>query len=159
SKLAFTTKSGSLSADGDLTTLGDVDWYKFSPPAKSTGLTLTLKTAGISLLAGQISVYDANGNFVGSFASTGPLDGDRSIHISFSQPGFDFSTVYVKVDKAPNDQGQNNVFGMGSYELQVVSDQPGQTSAAKFKNPDKHTNDDPSHAVSLQASQFRSDSR
>lgn len=157
-KLTSPQNSALLSVDGDLTTLQDVDWYAYRPQAKATGLTIDLKTAGISLFVGQVSVYDAHGSLVSAAASTGPLDGDQIIHLDITQPGFDFSTVYFKVQKASND-----VFGIGSYQLQIVSEAPGHAGGtgggSPSVNPQLPTNNNPNHVVNLQPKIFRSDAR
>ena len=49
-------------ADADLTTLGDVDLYKFK--AASTTATVALQAEGLSLLLARVTVYDAAGRLV-----------------------------------------------------------------------------------------------
>jgi hypothetical protein len=146
-----------ISLNADLTTLQDVDWYSYRPQPNADGLNVSLDTAGISLLVGRISVYDANGKLIACAASSGPLDGNQSVYVNFHQPGFDFSTVYVKVESASND-----VFGIGSYQLNLESVVPGHNAPPKngptFINPNSRNND-PQHAVSLQPKTFRSDAR
>jgi hypothetical protein len=146
-----------ISANADLTTLQDVDWYSFRPHSDACGLQVSLNTAGISLLVGRVSVYDANGQLIASAASSGPLDGNQTLNISFNQPGFDFSTIYVKVEHASND-----VFGIGSYQLNLATTVPGHSAPPKngptFVNANPNNNN-PAHAVSLQPKTFRSDAR
>jgi hypothetical protein len=146
-----------ISVDADLTTLQDVDWYSYRPQPNADGLRVSLDTAGISLLVGRISVYDANGKLIASAASSDPLDGNQSLCVSYQEPGFDFSTIYVKVEKASND-----VFGIGSYQLDLVSTVPGHHAPPKngpaFINSNLHNND-LQHAISLQPKIFRGDAR
>ncbi len=98
-------------ADADISTLSDVDCYSFQTRADTTSATVYLHTAGISLLTGQVTVYDAAGNQVATATSGGPLAGEVKLSLSNVQPG---STYYVRV--AP---GTSDVFGIGSYELKV----------------------------------------
>jgi hypothetical protein len=98
-------------ADADMTTLSDVDCYSIQTRADTTTATVYLRTAGISLFTGQVTVYDAQGNQVATATSAGPLSGDLKLSLNNVQPS---STYYVRV--AP---GTNDVFGIGSYELKV----------------------------------------
>src|SRR5262249_30357395 len=64
------TQAGQLTRfSADLTRLGDVDVYRFTTPDPSSGtssLTVNLHAAGLSLLTGRVTVYDANHNVVGT---------------------------------------------------------------------------------------------
>jgi hypothetical protein len=98
-------------ADGDISTLSDVDCYSIQTQPDTTNATVYLHTAGLSLLTGQVTVYDAQGNQIAAATSAGPLSGDLSLSLSNLQPS---STYYIRV--AP---GTNDVFGIGGYELKV----------------------------------------
>jgi hypothetical protein len=112
--IATATTLGNLTAlDGDLTRVGDVDVYKLTAPATTgtTGLTVNLQTAGISLLTAKVSILDGQGNTVASTATTDPLNNDLSIAV----PNYSASsTYYVKVEGATTD-----VFSVGSYVLRL----------------------------------------
>jgi hypothetical protein len=102
-----------LTASADLGSLSDVDYYKFTAPLTSllTGISVQVKTSGLSVLAPSISVYDSSYRLVASASSTNPLNGDVSAQLLLPQPG---GTYYVRVDHARAD-----VFGIGSYNLGV----------------------------------------
>ena len=103
-----------LLATGDITTLSDVDYYKFSVPALTStlsGVTVRLKAAGISLLTASITVYDSAGRVVGSAVSNDPLNND--LLVSF-RPGLFGGNYTVKVEGA-----SNNAFSIGSYKVAV----------------------------------------
>lgn len=103
-----------LLASGDITTLSDVDYYKFSAPALTSalsGVTVRLKASGVSLLTASITVYDVAGRVVGSAASTDPLNND--LLVSF-RPGLFGGNYTVKVEGARDD-----AFGIGGYKVAV----------------------------------------
>ncbi len=141
-----------LTASGDVTTLQDADWYKFKANNVSGGVTLTLHTAGLSLLVPRLTVYDSAGNTISSVVSTGPLGGDLSIRLNAVVAGADY---YVKIES-----GSSDVFGIGSYQLNVVPD-----SAAPLPpvpalvNTDNHTNDVIGKATDLRQQTYQTDVR
>jgi hypothetical protein len=98
-------------ADAEITTLSDVDCYSFQTQANTTSATVYLRTAGLSLFTGKVTVYDSQGNQLTTATSGGPLSGDLSLTVNNLQPS---STYYVRVES-----GTNNVFGIGSYELKI----------------------------------------
>jgi hypothetical protein len=103
-----------LRASGDLSTLSDVDYYKFSvlPLAGLTGgVVVRLKAAGLSLLLPRVTVTDAFGRVVASGASLDPQNNDVTLRFNPSLLG---GTYYVRVEGATGD-----VFGIGSYQLAV----------------------------------------
>jgi hypothetical protein len=103
-----------LLASGDLTTMTDVDYYKFTAPALTSMLsavTVRLKTEGLSLLTGKVTVYDSAGRVVASAASTDPLNND--LMLSF-RPGLFGGNYTIKVEGARGD-----VFDIGAYKLSV----------------------------------------
>jgi len=88
---------------GDVTTAGDVDHYRITGPL--TGLTtISLKTAGVSLLAGKLTVLDAQGKVVGSGSSDTPLT-------LALRPGQAYT---IRVESA------GGTFAVGAYELEVT---------------------------------------
>ncbi len=106
--------TGQLLATADLTTQGDVDFYKFNVPAllpMLSNVTVRLKASGISLLTASVTVLDSSGHVVASAISNDPLSNDLTL--SF-RPGLLGGTYYVKVDGAGN-----GVFDVGGYKLAV----------------------------------------
>ncbi|MCI0457242.1 MAG: matrixin family metalloprotease [Gemmataceae bacterium] len=100
-----------LRADADLTSLTDVDVYRFQAPLTLGGLSVRVRTAGLSLLAPRVTVYDAQQRVVASGVNTDPLSGDLVVTLSRYTP---LGTYYVKVQS-----GTGDVFGVGGYQLQV----------------------------------------
>ncbi|VTR95745.1 peptidase m10a and m12b matrixin and adamalysin : Matrixin OS=Singulisphaera acidiphila (strain ATCC BAA-1392 / DSM 18658 / VKM B-2454 / MOB10) GN=Sinac_4791 PE=4 SV=1: Peptidase_M10 [Gemmata massiliana] len=103
-----------LLVNGDLTTMSDVDYYKFTAPAITSmisSVTVRLKTAGLSLLTARVTVFDAAGNVVASGASTDPMNND--LLLTF-RPGLFGGNYTIKVEGARND-----VFDIGGYKLAV----------------------------------------
>lgn len=98
---------------GDLTTVSDADYFKFSVPALLgiTGVSVRLQAAGYSLLCPKVTVYNAAGQVMTSAFSVDPTNNDLSLRFAPSLLG---GTYYVKVDDAAGD-----VFGVGSYKLVV----------------------------------------
>ncbi|MBP3956053.1 hypothetical protein J8F10_12245 [Gemmata sp. G18] len=103
---------GQTAVSADVTRIGDADVYKFTTPAfGSTGLTINLQAAGISLLTGKVTVYDAQGNAVASASTTDVLNNNLSITLPNYKAG---TTYYVKVQGSGSD-----VFSVGSYVLRL----------------------------------------
>ena len=98
---------------GDLTTLSDADFFKFTVPAVTgaLGVSVRLQAAGLSLLAPSVTVYNSAGQVVASGLSMDPLNNDLSLRFSASLLG---GTYYIKVAGATQD-----VFGVGGYRLAV----------------------------------------
>ncbi len=110
-----------LMVNGDVTTNQDVEYYRFTtdPAAHPNGVTVQLRTSLQSFLTGQVTVYDSLGNVVAAAATTDPLSGDLTIHLTNVAPG---ATYYVGVQGS-----QANPFGIGAYQL-VVNLQPSAAS-------------------------------
>jgi hypothetical protein len=102
-----------FTAVGDLTTMSDVDFYKFNVPLLGglTGVAVRLQTAGLSLLAPRVTVYNSSGQVVASTLSADPTSNDLFVQFAPSLLG---GTYYVRVARATAD-----VFGIGSYRLAV----------------------------------------
>src|SRR5205085_12023111 len=121
---SMTGSSDVKSLVADVTTAWDVDDYKFTTPKGNTGLdglTVRVKTAGLSLLAAKLTVYDAAGNVIGTAASTDPLSGDLAVTVPGVAPN---AVYYAKVQAATGD-----VFAVGSYNLVLDYHYAGQTSS------------------------------
>lgn len=98
-------------ANGDLTTDADADFYKFTTPAGTTTFTVRLGTAGKSLLAGRVDVYNSTGTLLSSAVRTSPLQGDTVLSLT----GLAANTTYtVKVSA-----GRADTFNIGKYQLRV----------------------------------------
>ncbi|HSQ56491.1 MAG TPA: matrixin family metalloprotease [Gemmata sp.] len=96
-------------ADGDLTTLADVDYYKFTAPIGFNAVTVRLQAEGLSLVLPRVTVYDSLGRVVAAGVSRDPLNNDLLLHFNTSLLG---GTFTVKVAGATDD-----VFGIGAYRL------------------------------------------
>ncbi|PWT74923.1 MAG: hypothetical protein C5B46_03320 [Proteobacteria bacterium] len=109
----LTNADGSLGAtvNADVASLQDRDFYSFNTLLNSGGVNVILRTGGISLLTPRVTVYDSSGQTVVSTTTADPLPGGFVIHLSNVRP---LSTYYVAVQS-----GQQNVFGIGSYQLTV----------------------------------------
>jgi Matrixin len=133
-----------IGLDADLTSSTDIDVYKFSVPLNYGGLTVSLQTAGLSLLISKITLLDSSGNVVSTAAATNPQNGNLVIKVSQLQV---LKTYYLKVERNSSD-----VFGIGGYHLNItlspllsslISTLTGTTTTitSTLLNNDLHTND------------------
>jgi hypothetical protein len=109
---------------GDITTLNDVDYFKFAVPTSVTAgstVYVQVRTSGISLLVPSLTVFDASQHVLRAAAATSPLAGDLSVALPNVTPG---ELVYVEVGNATQ-----SVFGIGSYQL-ALSTQANTSSPA-----------------------------
>ncbi|RIK83077.1 MAG: hypothetical protein DCC68_04495 [Planctomycetota bacterium] len=105
-----------LIVHGDITTAADdVDYYYLPARSNYSGsITFAVRTAGISLLAPRIALYDEAGTALDESASTSRA-GDRiSVHLPSSDEG---ATYYVAVRAAAAD-----LYGVGGYALVTTFD-------------------------------------
>jgi hypothetical protein len=138
--------SGTMSLTADITTAGETDCYKFTTPSAGTsmnGLTVRVRTAGVSLLAAKATVYDAFGNVIGTAAASDPLSGDLAITVPGAAPS---TTYYVKVEGATGD-----VFGIGSYNLVLDYHYAGQSSGGSGPTFVDNGNHTLPHSMALKA--------
>lgn len=115
-----------LVAFGDVTTRGDADVFALPVLNDYSGpVTLRLRSAGISLLAPELSVVDANGAVVASVASSNLGFGDDvTLHLpSLSSR----SRLFLRVEGATGDE-----FGIGAYGLAVTYDGTSTVPAANL---------------------------
>jgi hypothetical protein len=103
-----------LTADADLESPQDVDYYSFTLSSHSQGASIHLLTSGLSLLAGKLTVLDADGNVVATTSSADNPGTDLELSLG---PVSHNETYYVKVEKAADD-----VFAVGHYQLTVDPD-------------------------------------
>ena len=112
------TANGNVTAlTADITTPGDVDYYKFTAPSVLSGVTkgsVDLKAKGLSLFTGRVTVYNAANLAVGTAVATDPTANDLSVPITGYVPG---ATYTVRVEGAAAD-----VFSVGSYNLKLTYD-------------------------------------
>jgi hypothetical protein len=101
--------TGSRLAYGDIASAADADWYTFTAAADDQG-SVHLQTAGLSLLSGRLTVFDANMNQIGSSMATGPGQDLTVPQVQF-QSG---AVYYARVDAAPG-----TLFAAGQYRLRV----------------------------------------
>lgn len=100
---------------GDVTDVGDVDFYRVDTPVGYTGpLTFRLATRGISLLTPKLSVFDRFGNVQGISLSTEPGGDTVIVHINQAVAS---SRYYMSVEASTADE-----FGVGRYAAAVTYD-------------------------------------
>lgn len=98
----------------DVTTNGDVDYYRYTLPFySSSNVTVSVQTAGVSLLAPKVTVFNGSGQVVGVAGTTDPLAGGVTFQLTNAAPG---GTYYFKVEG-----NRPDVFGIGGYRLKVDS--------------------------------------
>jgi hypothetical protein len=101
----------------DLTTSADVDWYRLTLPNNLDQVTLRLRTAGLSLLRAEVTIFEvarknAEPVAIASASVTDPLDPtDLVLDLSGWQAN---TSYYVRVQAARSD-----VFGIGAYQLEL----------------------------------------
>src|SRR5579885_1732309 len=96
----------------DITTTSDVDFYRFTAPAGTSGtLTVSVQSSGLSLLGPAMTLYDANQVSLGSRSSSNTqFQGDTlTLTISNVTAG---SVYYLKVAGATN-----SPWGTGAYAV------------------------------------------
>lgn len=100
---------------GDITNSTDRDFFALKVPSDQDGpITIRLQSRGISLLAPRLTVFDANGNWIGNAASTNPEGDTVTLRLPHVNPG---QTYYLRVMGATP-----GLFGVGSYGLAVSFD-------------------------------------
>jgi hypothetical protein len=98
-----------------LTAVGQNDFFSVKTLASYTGpMTFRLQTAGVSVLAPDLIVYDANGNVLGQSQSTSPLGDVVNIHLGSVTAN---ATYYVRVLAATSD-----LFAVGHYGVAATFD-------------------------------------
>lgn len=105
-----------FSVRSDLTTLRDVDVFRYVTTSKQPDFTVNLRTSDVSLLQARLTVFDDEGHVVQSIVAADPLRGDLSVRVGHAAA---HDSYYLVVTHARND-----VFGVGAYRLQVVPDNP-----------------------------------
>jgi hypothetical protein len=101
-----------FSADGDLASLHDTDFYRYTTTLTSPGFTVTLETSDLSLLQAKITVLDGQGNVTDTWTA-GSFSQDYSRHIDAQAA----RSYFFRVEGATQDN-----FGIGSYRLKITPD-------------------------------------
>jgi hypothetical protein len=114
----------------DITTAGENEFFKYTVPSNATSpVTITVQTAGLSLLTPRLTVFNAAGQVLGTSSSTDPLNNTVSVTLPNAPGG---TTLYLQVQGARSD-----VFGIGGYRLRIDS---GPVSEAQIASIDASLN-------------------
>jgi hypothetical protein len=103
-----------LTAFGNMIAAGQNDFFSVQTASFSGPMTFRLQTAGISLLAPALTVYDASGDVLGQAESTSVLGDTISVHLNSATAN---TTYYVGVQAATT-----GLFAVGRYGLAVTFD-------------------------------------
>jgi hypothetical protein len=103
-----------LLALGQLTIAGPNTFFSVQTTTFSGPMTFRLQTAGISVLAPALTVYDANGNVLGQAQSTNLLGDTVSVHLSNATAN---TTYYLGVQAATT-----GLFAVGRFGVAVTFD-------------------------------------
>jgi predicted Zn-dependent protease len=114
-----------LVAYGDLTGLGDTDFYAVQPPLLYSGsTTIQLQTSGISFMQPQVQVFGQNFQSLGVASSTSETGDIVTVQLSHVNPA---ATYFIEVSSPAT-----NVFGIGRYALSVTYNGRSVVSAASL---------------------------
>jgi Matrixin len=98
----------------DINTVNSAEYFRYTTPSYADRtITVTVQTAGISLITPRISVYTATGQLISTSSAPDAFSGKASITLNNVKRG---TVLYFKVDSPASD-----VFGMGGYRLKVDS--------------------------------------
>jgi hypothetical protein len=129
-----------LTLQADITTPTDVDYYRFTAP--TLGLTsISLKTAGISLLTGDLTVYDSNMRVVGEISNSDPLSANALTLSLALRPGQQYS-IGVRATAG-------STFNVGAYQLAITPLGTLQPLPSSSTQPERLLNDTPATATPL----------
>src|SRR5262249_30524316 len=150
---ATTIGTGSILAD--ITTVNDVDYYRFTVPSGVSTFSVRVKANEVSLLTPQLTIYNSMQQVVGTASSVDPLNNSVVVQIDNASP---YSQYYIKVQGSRQD-----VFGVGAYRLRVfagaASDMPAGVANNDFTQgnvlDDNHNNDVLSSATNLDRGSFQ----
>lgn len=105
-----------LLAYGKLHTLADVDYYELSPHSHAQGsLTFRVETAGLSLLAPTLRVFDEEGNTLGEASGNQRLGNSVTVTIADVD---EEQTYYVEVASSRHDN-----YALGTYAIVATFDE------------------------------------
>ena len=95
---------------GDITTTSDADYYSLTVPSGTGGtLKVTLQSAGLSLLAPNLTIYNSSQQVVGSVSGAGQYGTTLTLSVSGVSAGQQFFIKVVGAD--------TTAFGTGAYAL------------------------------------------
>ncbi len=111
---------------GDVTTRNDADVFSFRPASGYRGpVTIRLQTAGVSLLAPRLTVFDAARRELGQAASSEAFGATVSVRLDQVEPT---ASYFIRVEGAAGD-----VFGIGAYGLAVSHDAVGRVPSSDLE--------------------------
>jgi hypothetical protein len=113
-----------LLAFGDLAADGQNDFFLVQTGSFTGPMTFRLQTAGLSLLAPELTVYDAGGNILGQAQSSSVLGDTVSVHLDGVPVN---TTYYIGVSSATS-----GIFAIGRYGLAVTFDATLTTTPAQI---------------------------
>ena len=108
---SFPMNTSLISAN--LLTPQDVDYYTFNVDPTQGPTTITLQTSGISLLTAKMTVYDPNGNVIGTTSASDARNGNLTLILSNYPQA---SGYRVKIESA-----STGVSGLGAYQLSITN--------------------------------------
>ncbi|HEV3024592.1 MAG TPA: matrixin family metalloprotease, partial [Pirellulales bacterium] len=103
--------NSSAVVDAQLANSSDTHFYSLQV-FDGENTTVLLHTTGVSLLEGQLTVYDGRGNVIGSAVSASPNSGDLVVHVHNPCGN---TRLLINVASATG-----GVFGVGAYRLVVA---------------------------------------
>lgn len=105
--------SSPVLAYGDITSAGDTDFFRLKVPDTYTGsVTIEVRSAGVSLLAPHVRVYDENHSLVLEYSSISKRGDTFTFNVANASPNDIF---FIQVDGASND-----AFGLGGYSIRTT---------------------------------------
>jgi hypothetical protein len=106
---ALTLSYGGVAFQADISSMSDLDYYKVTAPAGTSGtLTVSVDARNLSLFDPMVSVFSSSGTLLGT-ASASTYGDVATVNLTGLVAG---QTYYFEVSGATTD-----VFGMGAYKL------------------------------------------
>jgi hypothetical protein len=122
--------AGTVAITADITTMTDVDFYRLTVPAASTGkLTVSVNASNFSLLAPKVAVYDSTGGLIASTDVGTAYGTDATLVLDGLIQGQNY---FIMAAGATTD-----VFGMGAYKLNAQFDVPSPPPAISINSVSK----------------------
>jgi hypothetical protein len=122
-----------LTAAGSVGAGGGTSVYRFQtrPGDFPGGVTVALRSWGVSLVRPSVLVYDAAGAVLAKATTADPFGGDVRLHLGVAGG----ATYFVKVEG-----GVRQAFGVGAYRLTVEAGSPAAAAGPVLLVADKHPN-------------------
>lgn len=118
------TGASPLLAFGDRAADGQNDFFSVQTASFTGPMTFRLQTAGVSLLAPELTVYDAGGNILGQAQSSSVLGDTVSVHLDGAAVN---TTFFIRVSSSTS-----GIFALGHYGLAVTFDATLTTTPAQI---------------------------